>query len=61
MTLKTLIAFLAVVTAIVVLELVALSKGFDGMILKTTLAILGGMGGYTITKLTRSKKGESEK
>ena len=42
---------IAVILGIVVLETIALLKGLDGVLLTTVLAILAGIGGWSLPQL----------
>lgn len=42
---------IAAITGIVILEAIALFKGFDGVLLSTVLVILAGIAGWTLPQL----------
>lgn len=41
---------LAAIIGVVILEVIALLKGIDGALLVSAVAVLGGLGGYSIKK-----------
>lgn len=57
---KTLITPIVAIVAVVILELVALSQGINGVMLAGSIAVISGLGGYTVkaAKDKISKKGD---
>lgn len=51
--LRKLLVSIFAITAIVVLELYALSKGIDGKLFGLVIAAIAGLGGYTLSSLVR--------
>lgn len=51
-----LIIILAVIAAIVILQLAALAFGINGTVLRTTIAVIGGLGGYTLKGIVNRRK-----